>query len=127
MLTLTELQKRILANLEEAGEDDVSALTNTLINRQGSPDEIDEMEEALLSLLSCNLVQLARDRDLISKRWSPLPYEEAIETTANIKSCFSWSEVEQIWKWGKELPRLQVLLTNIGLTKARKILSEGDW
>jgi len=127
MYALTDLQRHILANLEEAGEDDISALTNTVKKRSGSPEEIDEMGLALVGLIHCGFVGISRDRDAASRRWSPLAKDVAIGLIVELRSFFSWSEASHLWTWRKDSPRVQVILTDSGLARARKILSEDGW
>lgn len=58
MLKLGELAERALAELEEAGSDNIFALLNTIIAPQGHTSEIDEFRIALSSLLAHDLVTL---------------------------------------------------------------------
>ena len=127
MDSLTELQRRILAVLEEAGEDDVSALTNSVTKRRGSADEIDAMSMALVGLINCNLIDIARSKDNVSLHWIPLPKEASLALLTDLKPFFQWSVQDQLWKWRQDASRAEVVLTDAGLIAARKILSEDDW
>jgi hypothetical protein len=128
MNDLTRLEHLILATLEEAGEENVAALTNTVLKlRHGSPDEIGTMITALTRLLEAGLVEAARFRDKASRYWMPLTREESLAIIAALGLNVRWSAAEQLWKWCEDTPRAEILLTDLGLTTARQILRESGW
>src|ERR1700694_379980 len=127
MDNLTDLKRRILAELEEAGEEDVAALINSFAKRRGAADEIDQRSTRLASLLHSNFLEISRSRDKVSLRWAPLPQEESQALVSDLRSCFQWSDRDHLWNWRKDRPRAEAILTNAGLVEARKILSEDGW
>ena len=124
---LSLLQRRILAILEEAGEDNLSALINTVNPHHASVDDLDTVSTALSDLVSSGLVNLARVRDEVSRGWIPLPFEDSIRVLANLRSVLSWSAGPRVWVWQSNelLPR--VVVTKLGEALARKVLAEDGY
>ena len=122
--TLNPLQRRILAVLEEAGEDDIAALTNTVEERVGLVSEIDDMGNALTNLICSELLQIARFRNVATLRWVPLNKAESLDLLTNLVTLLKWSVPDQLWRWPKHLDRAQVLLTKAGLIEARRIIDQ---
>jgi len=124
MKIFTELQSLILAALEEAGEDHLSALINTVVSRNGSIDEIDAISTALAGLIEGGLLRIARSRDKDSLRWIALRKDESLAPLSSLKSFLQWSSADRLWKWQESFPRLEVLLTPAGIDAAQQILHE---
>jgi hypothetical protein len=124
MNNLSALERVILAVLEEAGEEDISALTNTVRECRGALGEIDEVSAALAGLVNRGFVEVARSKDPLSLRWVPTSKQESLALLRDLKPHFHWSTVDQLWAWRTDLPRAEVLLTNIGAVEARRVLSE---
>lgn len=127
MDSLTPLQRRLLALLEEAGEDDLSALTNSVGGRVGAYLEVKDTISALEVLLRGKLIQIAMDRDGGTLRWIPLGTDESLILLKMCPQKFQWSAVENLWKWPKSEGRVQVLLTQKGSEYARIVLAEDGW
>ena len=123
----TLIQRHMLAIMEEAAEEDLSVLINTLGGHTGLPDELDDVGAALMSLLKSDLVEIARSRDPSSLHWIPVPTTGALALLADIRSYFLWSSVDHLWKWSSKESRAQVLLTNKGQRAAHQVLSEDGW
>lgn len=128
MSTLTRLERRILAVLEEAGEEQMPTLTNTVARPRGGPEEIDAMSRALLNLHANGYVELAvtRPGDESGGR-APLSGEDVITLLQGLPGCFRWSPEDQAWRWQDELSRAEVLLTNAGVAMSGSILAEDGW
>src|SRR5690242_19378369 len=108
MTNFSDLERKILATLEEAGEDDIAALANTVSERQGSPAEIKTYSEALKNLAGRYLLELAQVRASQSLRWIPLPKLQAAAILADLGVRLIWSAGERLWKWQPDL-RTEVL------------------
>lgn len=121
------LQRRILAVLEEAGEEEVTTLTNTVTKPQGRLEEIGTMTDALIGLANASLITVAVSRDRTSGHWIPLPSEDVIPLLKELAVSVEWSRIDRIWKWKSHLPRVVVLLTDLGVTAAHQVLSEDGW
>ena len=124
---LSVLQRRILSVLEEAGEDDLAALTNTVCSRTGSADEISDVAQALLGLMGDHLIAIARFRDSKSLEWIPLPNGEPQSILSELEMFLQWMGDESLWKWDAERSRLEVILTKLGKSCALKVISEDGW
>lgn len=59
---LTELQRLILAILEEAGEEEFPTLMNTLLKRPGSAEQVAPVVTALTGLIQSDLIRIACSR-----------------------------------------------------------------
>ena len=127
MRELTELQTRILPALEEAGEDDLSALVNTVGGGHGAGEEIRAVSSALSGLIEGGMLEIARFRNKDTLRWTPLPMEESLALLSNLESFMRWSASERLWRWHSDIPRAEVLLTDAGIAAARRILAEQGW
>jgi hypothetical protein len=124
---LTKLQRLVLAALEEAGEENIGSLTNTLQKpRCGSPQEIETMIVALSGLIECDLVRIAISRNAV-RHWIDLSKEESLALVGNISSQLQWSDSERIWCWNKNAPRPEVVITKAGEAAAHQVLREDGW
>ena len=123
--SLSEIQRRILVALEEAGEDDFAALVNTVTERVGAPGEIDALVGGLTGLIDLRMVQIARARDSTSRRWMSIPSNESRALLKSAKLSFLWISTERSWRWEPGRPRAQILLTASGQRAAHDILARG--
>lgn len=62
-MKFSRLQRRILALLQEAGEESVFTLANRVAEPTGDPAEMSAMCEAITGLYDAGLVELADRRD----------------------------------------------------------------
>lgn len=124
-LTLTE--RKIPGLLEEAGEEGLAALRNTMGGCRGLPEEIDTLRVALTSLVSHGLIEIAESREELSREWVPLPKPRALDALARLGSFVRWSSADRLWEWNEDAPRAQALLTDAGMQEAHRILSENGW
>lgn len=121
---LSNLQRLILATLEEAGEDHLSALTNTVISVCGRRDEILAMQDALLGLQRVNFINLARSRDEATLELLPMDESSTQAMLQHLEAYLAWSDSKNIWTLVEGHSDLEVLLTEAGIKASRKILSE---
>jgi len=126
-MSFTELERDILATLEEAGENDLAALLNTVRECRGSIDEIEAYRAALTRLVKNNFLDIAKFRGKVSRRWIQLAQHESIALVTNVGSLLHWSPLDRLWNFPGGSPRLQVVLTDAGLAVAREILSKHGW
>jgi len=125
---LTQLQRGILAVLEEAGEESLGSLRNTADECHGSPGEIDAFSSALRELLEQDYIRVANTRDELSRGWIPLSRTESLTILRDLRPFFQWSAPDQLWHWNEKAAlRPHALLTDAGLVVARRILSEDGW
>jgi hypothetical protein len=123
---ITKLQRRILATLEEAGEENFTSLTNTVATPHGAVEEIHAMRDALGGLMNAGFVRIAVSRDIASLRLVPLPSDDAASLLRNVTDFVAWSTGCGYWEW-KSDPIAEIVLTNPGRSMAEKVLSEDGW
>ena len=123
------VENKILAILEEAGEEGIAALLNTVnsAGAHGFEDEIEAFGRALTRLINSGLLAIASVRDSDSRHWIPLPNSEAVSLVRGLESALHWSEIDKLWIWSSSSPRAEVILTATGKVAARKVLSQGGW
>jgi hypothetical protein len=121
MAAESDLEQKILMSLEEAGEDHLSALLNTVIDASGNPDEIASFRTALTSLIEEDLLRLARSRQAGPASLKPLSQPESVAVLAHLKAFLVWSPPENLWKWNEDASsRMDVVLTDEGIAAARR-------
>lgn len=115
-LRLTPLQREILWILEEAGEEHITTLLNTL-RSQVSPDQRpslpDATYEALQALFLTGLVSFEPriagcEVNRVSKRPDGIP---------DFRTLIAWDEPAGYWKWNEDVAgkrRLAFILTDEG-------------
>ncbi|MHB8902750.1 MAG: hypothetical protein ACYC6Y_28655 [Thermoguttaceae bacterium] len=124
---LNDTERRILAVAEEAGEENVCALVNTVIRRVGNVDEISLLVDSLLSLKRRELVELADSRDEELSQWIPLHSAEATQRLHTLLESLIWSQDQALWLWTSPANRLTVLLTERGRSVAAELLRTFGW
>lgn len=123
-MPLSSLCERILSTLEEAGDDDVAALLNGVVPRNGVAADVQDLSTALVELVQRGLVVAARHRDDITRYWLALPSAVSGELFESMGSCLLWDDKAKYWRWVCDA-RLRVLLTDHGRALAEGILA-GD-
>lgn len=128
-MRFTKLESAILATLEEAGEDNLAALLNTVgdAGTQQVGNKIDEFGTALSKLIDGGFLELATSRDESSRRWIPLSGPESLQVLRQLDSFFDWSKADKVWVWSSSSPRVEALLTRAGIRAANEVLSQGGW
>jgi hypothetical protein len=122
MLESQELEQRILTELEEAGEENIPTLINTILMPAGDPEEAASMGQALAALVNEDLVRVAIDRDK-SRRWRKLSKSESLAIIAQIQDHLKFKSSGMHWTGG-ERPWPNIVSTAAGKTRGREILDE---
>lgn len=118
-LRLTPLQRDILWILEEAGEEHVTTLLNTLARTLTSHQRrhvLDATYAALDALFRAGLVESEYERQISDLNTSPGSFPD-------FRSLVVWDENSRYWKWNERLcgrQRLMCVLTDDG----RAVLTE---
>lgn len=124
MELFSPLERDVLAALEEAGEENVAALLNTVGAKAHSVIDVEKVKTALMCLLDQGLLEIALRRDESSRRWLPLRRIESAVLIGQLGVLLFWSASEGIWKWESSSPRMNIILTEAGLAASRQILAE---
>jgi hypothetical protein len=127
MTVPTDLEHKILLSLEEAGEDHLSALLNTVVQGHGDPGEISSFRDALTNLINEDCLRLARSRRPAQGTLKPLSQPESLAVLVHLNALLQWSDGENIWKWNEDaMTRMDVVLTDEGMVTARQRAREGQ-
>jgi hypothetical protein len=124
---MTDIDRRILALLNEAGEENVAALVNSVCRCAGAAVELQIVQEALKSLLSKSAIQLATSRDARTLEWRIAPTKSAFEALSAMNSRLAWSSTRRLWEWVAAEPLSVVLLTPHGTQLSTRVLRDGGW
>jgi hypothetical protein len=124
MTVLTRLQGLILATLEEAGEDHLSAVINTVIDVRGRRVEVVAMRNALQGLQGAGFINLARSTDKATLELIPMDTDHSLPILQNLDSYLVWSDSKNIWTLAPDHSNIDVLLSEPGKEAARRVLSE---
>jgi len=129
MLTLSELELRILSELEEAGAEDVVTMLITVMEPVGDVTEVHDLQRALTTLVQADLVRMSMDRNSSGKLRS-LSEEESLEVIADLRSGLRFDRDKKYWKdtrqsgppFGSPFP--YIIATPPGKDRAFNILDE---
>ena len=124
MRKLDENQMRLLALLEEAGDEEMGTLLNQFARGQRFPELVDEFSHALGLLLDAGYIQIATRLD---ERLYPTaePQSIAAKILDDVKLHVLWSEKNH-WDWtGTDMPT--IVATEAGIAKAQELLRVCGW
>jgi hypothetical protein len=128
-MEFNKLESAILMVLEEAGEENVAALLNTVTkgHTRGATNEIDEFRRALSRLVSSGFLDVASLRDQGSRRWIPISKQDSLSLLRELDSVLHWLDADAMWIWSSPSPRAEVLLTAAGKVAAHELITEHGW
>jgi hypothetical protein len=122
MSELSEVERRILSELQEAGEENIAAMINTIIDPTGNADELRSMQEALSSLVRAGLVRMALSTDP-TKKLVPLSGDESLAMSAKIGALLRFRTSDRHWTWGRDL-KPHIVVTSAGRARADSVLEQ---
>jgi len=117
-----ELRSRVLAELYEAGEENVPTLLNTIYDHAGQDGSLKKLTQALLELLDSGLIEVAKQKSSL-REWQPLPMSEAVIEIKSVPSELTYDIVAQTWRSTKRGCEASVLLTVEGRKRSEALLS----
>lgn len=123
---LSRIRRHVLITLEEAGEDDLCALVNTINARNGTAVPLECARSVVKELIAGGILQLAQSRVTDLRRWSPMPTHDADALVMSLERLMRWDSDAEMWRWDPQQPRTQVLLTPLGQEAAAKSLAGAD-
>lgn len=122
MIDLKEMSARVLAELEEAGQEHVPAMLNTVAAMTGDAEEKMQYADALAMLVRDDLIKLAYECDR-QGRLVPLPKDEALAAVSRLAVSLLFGTNDGLWTWvGSRRP--DILITSAGRTQAKELLEE---
>jgi hypothetical protein len=125
----SELEQRILAVLDDAGEEDVPTLLNTVLLGAVGAGTLNSYLVALRILVTQNLIRLANSREN-NGRLSELSIEESLQEIDNQAVVLKYDPAEGSWqdssRTGPPYPpsNPNVVRTQLGKQRSREILTE---
>lgn len=122
MIDPKELTLRVLAEINEAGEENVAALMNTVFDRLGDTSEIESMQSALGILTSAGLIRIAMVRDAQVGLLS-LSVDESLAEIAKMQNCLRFRLTDRHWAFAGQI-HPEVVATDLGIEKSEQILDE---
>ncbi len=129
MKRFSELEMRILCELEETGEETPSCILNTVATPTGQDKELADYLEALTKLIQLGMVGMAFERDRSSKLAAGTT-AHALTTVGLLASSLRFDGSRRIWVDNRRVgPPFEELFpyiidTEAGRRAARKVLTE---
>lgn len=119
---LSELEKRVLAELGEFRRENFAALTNATVAGSGTSDEFTAVRLAFESLVEAGLAIVGVDSAYPS-RLDRLSKADSLTLLADIGSHLLFKSELGRWTGGRE-PWPELAVTEAGLVEANRILAE---
>jgi len=126
-MILSQLQRRILAVLEEPESYGFPTLINSVAKPRGAQVELDVMLGALAGLVRHELLEVSRGRDAQTRRWQRLKGPDALHALDEVRASSQWDDASQYWRWVSCGQPLEIILSERGAVVARSILSQDGW
>jgi hypothetical protein len=130
MRSLSELELRILAELEEAQAEEIFTVINTVIRPTGNWNEVNSYRAALTNLVNQDFVLMVRASvwDKATDKWDDqivLSKAEALTLMHEIEDFFQFEQRNWVEKYDHRSWRRPVIwVTDKGYKKAVEILDE---
>lgn len=125
MKSLTEAAERILSELEEAGEQNIYAMLNTIIDPNGLSEQVNEFQEALRTLHQTGYITMGME-EFSPRIQQELPYAECSALIDDVKSWMTFDKADHLWSPSKGDYRTSqypvIFVTPTGKAKAFEIL-----
>jgi vacuolar-type H+-ATPase subunit E/Vma4 len=122
MIALSEMQLRVLSELEEAGQENLPTIANTIDYSTVDSDLRSLLDAALVALVRADLVRIAIVSDSLESL-DTRSADESIKHLAHLESHLIFSEDLGRWTGGSR-PWPEVVATASGREKASEILSD---
>lgn len=126
-LTNAEISQRILALLEEFGEENIFSTVNSIIDPKGSTEEVEMFTRALWDLVGNGHVTIAY-ATFAPRVVTDLEKSDAIDLLSGLPRWFRFDAIDRHWTLAKgDLRREripEICLTDAGRAKAVEILNE---
>lgn len=122
MIEINEMERRILSELQEAGEENIAGLINTVIDPMGDMIELTRMRQALDNLVRDGLARIALSRDA-ARKLVPLSVEQSLEVVAKIDTFLRFRASDSHWTWSGD-SKPHIVVTVEGRSRADEILDQ---
>lgn len=112
---------RILSELEEAGEENICAMANTIFRPDGAAVEIEQMQDAIIGLVSADLVSMGKR--VRNEGVQQLSKDDSLVSARMISQMMIFDADRQLWSCSQPMWP-EIIDTPSGKAQARQILSE---
>jgi hypothetical protein len=123
----TPRSNQLLALLEEAGEDDLLTLVNTVVKGHFSTEKLQEITNSFSELYALGFIGFGQKFNAETGEWTLLPDSVVRSLLSRLPNLVQWSQEERYWKWPKREQIVFAVLTKIGALKAKEILAQEGW
>ena len=127
MADLTEMEQRIVAELEEAWEQNVFSMLNTIVDPTGEAQEVASLQQALQRLVERDYVAIGLE-GVARRNQEELEKSASLELISKLGDWFRFDSADPHWTLSKgdiKTERIPVIyLIAAGQQKAVEILTE---
>lgn len=126
MPDFTELELRLLSELEEAGAEDMLTLLNTVFRMPTYLDDRADVVRAIKNLIATGAVVMASERDS-NKRWRRLDTPDAYAAVQRFDDALVFDDQHGLWQLKLGTPRsvnANAITTELGLKAGREVLTQ---
>lgn len=121
MIAIEEVERRILSELQEAGEENIAAMLNTIVEPAENARQVEQLQQALENLVRADLARMSFRRDVT--RLVPLSRDESLSVLGDLQSYLRYRPSDRHWTWSED-QRPEIVATPDGLRKADEILQQ---
>ena len=118
---LSEIEDRLLVELEWAGEENFPTLLNSIFEPIGVEEEVEKVRDALSSMLIKRLIAIAVERNQ-TNGLVEVPTPKSIELIKNFDQHLIFKSDGGHWTGGAR-PWPTVVLTSLGRAEGREVLA----
>lgn len=121
---MTKDAMRVLAILEEAGDEAITPLMN-MMNRQMRAGLVPkEFFQSLLYLARNDMIRISSDCRADDGRLISMNIDDSIDAISKMHDQVEWSAMESMWIWTSTDYRPEVILTDKGMAASISILRQ---
>jgi hypothetical protein len=122
MLAIEEVERRILSELQEAGEENIAAMLNTIVEPVENAGQVEQLQQALENLVRADLARISFRLDVASKV-VPLSRDESLSILSDLPSYLRFRSSDSHWTWSRDR-RPEIVAMPDGLRKSDEILQQ---
>jgi hypothetical protein len=120
MVELTEMEQRVLAELEEVWEQNIFTMLNTIVDPSGDAQEIAVFQQALEGLIEHGYVVMGLER-FSPREQTKLEKQAALELVSKLADWFRFDAATSYWTLSKGDFRKEPYPVVFSTTEARDI------
>lgn len=100
MTPFTEMEQRVIAELEEVWEQNIFSMLNTIVDPSGDPGEVGMLQEALKSLVERGFVAMGLE-EFSPREQTKLDKQAALELVSRLGEWFRFDAETSFWTLSK--------------------------